>query len=145
MRVTWAINPRYRYVLSSSWLSRLSALTRVPFAIPWPNQTVLTVSQSRETGTSDWDTLVTILSSLFQTSTCTEFQLTLKTFTFDLRTFRYSSTQPNSTYNRSKSRKWDKWVLPLMRVTWAIYPRYRYVLSSRWLSRFSASTRVDSF
>ena len=56
--------------------------------------------------------LATILSNLSQISTYTEFKLTLETFSYDLSTFPSTSTQPNSTYNNSKSRNWDKSVLP---------------------------------
>ena len=57
--------------------------------------------------------LATILTNLFQISTCTEFQLILETSSFDLSTFPSTSTQPNRTYNMPKSRKWDTWVLSL--------------------------------
>ena len=57
--------------------------------------------------------LATILSNLFQISTCTEFQLILETFSFDLSTFRSTSAQQNRSYNMPKLRKWDTWVLSL--------------------------------
>ena len=52
LRLSWGIYSRYRHVLSCSWLSRLSALTWIPSKAPRPNQTLLTIGQSRETGTS---------------------------------------------------------------------------------------------
>ena len=49
--------------------------------------------------------LATILSDQYHKSNSTEFQLTLETFSFDLSTFRSTSTLPNRTYNMRKSRK----------------------------------------
>ena len=57
--------------------------------------------------------LSTILGNLFQISTCTQFQLTLETYSFDLSTLPSTLTQLINTYNKSMLRNWDKWVLPL--------------------------------
>ena len=53
-----------------------------------------------------------ILINPYQISTSTEVRLTLKAYSFDLNTFLSTSTQPICTYNRPKSRNWEKWVLP---------------------------------
>ena len=53
-----------------------------------------------------------------------------------------TSTRPDRTYNRPKTRNWDKWVLPQERISWATYSTYRHALSSSWLSILTASTWV---
>ena len=85
-----------------------------------------------------------ILSYLYHISNSTEFQLTLETWSIDQSTLPNSSTQPNSTHDRSKSQNWDKWVLPLQRLSWAIYSTYPSLLCSSLLSRLTALTRVLS-
>ena len=86
----------------------------------------------------------TILSNLYQISSPTEFQLSLVTSNFDLSTFPTTWTQPNSTYIRPKMQNWDKWVLQLQRLSWAIYTRYQALVSSSWLSRLPTLTWVPS-
>ena len=81
--------------------------------------------------------LATVLSDLYQRSACADFQLALNTYSFDLSTFWSASTLPNRTYNKPKSRNWDKWVLPQVRLSWATYSTYRRVLSSSWLDTYS--------
>ena len=74
--------------------------------------------------------------------TSTEFQLTFETYSFDLSTFLSTSVKPNSTYNLPKSRNWDKWVLWLQQLFWAIYTRCLSLVTSNCLSRLAASTWV---
>ena len=86
----------------------------------------------------------TILNNLNQISTSTEFQFTLETCSLDMSTFSSTSTQPDTTYNRPKSWKWDKWDQRLQRLSSPIYTRYLPLLSSRLLSRLAAWTWVPS-
>ena len=84
----------------------------------------------------------TKLIHLHQISTSTEFQVTLKTYSFDLSTLPSTLTQPIRTYNRPKSRNRDTWELRLQRLCWSIYTRHLPLLSSSWLSRLTALTWV---
>ena len=60
------------------------------------------------------------------------------------KVFLNSNNIISSTHNKPKSRNWDKWVLPLKRLSWTIYSRYLPLLSSGWLSRLTALTWVPS-
>ena len=61
-----------------------------------------------------------------------------------LSTFWKTSTQPNGTYNKPKSRNWDKWIILPQRLSWAIYTRYLPLPSSSSLWRLTVLTWVPS-
>ena len=125
----------HQILLKSSWLSRLAAFIWIPPQAPRSNQTVWTAGRSRETGISGYYGISHFPEK--STPDTTEIQLTLETFSFALNTTPSTSVQPNSTYNRKKSRNWDKWVPRLQRLSWANYTRYLPLLNSSWLETYS--------